>query len=147
MVIIHQKIFVGKAHKISESDTEFFGVCTKSADCSVLTEQYNSSIKAKPRAYSFKSLFMTDLYRHLIHEIAPYSSMISADEWMKNPLEEMYKEKISRYHRMTQEQPYRRFGKKTTKTTKFYFCHKILGLSGKSNATPEMELAGIILEL
>lgn len=145
MVIIHQKIFAGKTHKISESDTEFLADCTKGAECCVLTEQYNSSIKAKPRAYSFKSSFMTDLYHHLIHEIAPYSSMISEDEWMKNPLEEIYKEKISRYHRMTQEQLCRRFGvKKRPKQLNFILCQKMLGLSGKINATPEMELADII---
>ena len=143
--IIHQKILNGKAHEISESDTELLAACTKGANSSVLTEQYNSSIKAKPRAYSFKSSFMTDLYHHLIHEIAPYSSMISEDEWMKNPLEEIYKEKISKYHGMTQEQLCRRFGiKKRPKQLNFILCQKMLGLSGKSNATPEMELAGII---
>ena len=93
--IIHDKIVKGKAHLISESDTEFLAACTKGADSKVLTAQYNSDVKAKPRAYSFKSGFMTHLYRTRIHNIAPYTPTISEDEWMKNPLEEIYKEKVS----------------------------------------------------
>ena len=92
--IIHNKILNGEAHLISESDTEFLAACTKGVDSSCLVEQYNSSIKAKRRAYSFKTSFMTYLYRSIIHEIAPYSSLISEDEWMKNPLEEVYKESL-----------------------------------------------------
>ena len=91
--VIHEKIASGKAHEISESDTEFLAACTKGANSKILVEQYNNDIKAKPRAYSFKQSFMTYLYRNLIHNIAPYSPLVSEDEWMKNPLEEIYKEK------------------------------------------------------
>lgn len=56
--LIHKKIVEGKAHEISESDTEFLAACTKGANSKVLTEQYNSPIKAKPRAYSFKQSFI-----------------------------------------------------------------------------------------
>ena len=92
--IIHDKILRGKAHEISESDTEFLAACTKGANSRILVEQYNSSIKAKPRAYSFKAFFMTYIYRNLIHNLSPYSPLVSEDEWMKNPLEEIYKEKL-----------------------------------------------------
>ncbi len=108
--IIHKKIASGKAHEISESDTEFLAACTKGANSKILVEQYSSEIKAKPRAYSFKSSYMTYLYRNMIHNIAPYSPLISEDEWMKNPLEEIYKEKMAAYHGMTQAQLSRRFG-------------------------------------
>lgn len=145
MVFIHQKILAGITYEISKSDTEFLAACTQGADSSVLTEQYNSSIKAKPRTDSFKSSFMKDLYRQVIREIATYSSMISEDEWMKNPLKKIYKEKISRYHGMTKEQLCRRFGvKKRPKQLNFILCQKMLSLSGKSNVASEMELAGII---
>ncbi|MDD3999058.1 MAG: MutH/Sau3AI family endonuclease, partial [Candidatus Shapirobacteria bacterium] len=100
--IIHKKIVEGNAHEISESDTEFLAACTKGANSSVLVNQYKSGIKAKPRAYSFKTSFMTYLYRNMVHNIAPYSPLISEDEWMKNPLEEIYKEKLSVYQGMTQ---------------------------------------------
>ncbi len=143
--IIHDKIVNGKAHEISESDTEFLAACTKGANGSKLVEQYNSSIKAKPRAYSFKSFFMTYVYRNMIHNIAPYSPLISEDEWMKNPLEEIYKEKMSKYSGMTQQQLCRKFGiKSTCKQLNFMIVQKMLGISGKKNATTEMEVAGII---
>lgn len=143
--IIHKKIASGKAHEISESDTEFLAACTKGANSSVLVEQYGSDIKAKPRAYSFKSSYMTYLYRNMIHNIAPYSPLISEDEWMKNPLEEIYKEKMAAYRGMTQQQLSRRFGVSSkAKQINFMLCQKMLGISGNSKATAEMEVAGII---
>lgn len=143
--IIHNKIVNGLAHEISESDTEFLAACTKGANSSVLVEQYNSTTKAKPRAYSFKSFFMTYIYRNMIHNLSPYSSLVSEDEWMKNPLEEIYKEKINVYHGLTQKQLCRKFGVSSkTKQLNFMLAQKMLGISGKSKATPEMEIAGII---
>ena len=143
--IIHNKILNGEAHLISESDTEFLAACTKGVDSSCLVEQYNSSIKAKRRAYSFKTSFMTYLYRSIIHEIAPYSSLISEDEWMKNPLEEVYKEKLSKFYGLTQRQLVRKFNiVSNSKQLNFIICQKMLGLTGTSKSTIEMEAAGII---
>ena len=143
--IIHKKIASGRAYEISESDTEFLAACTKGANGKVLVEQYGSDIKAKPRAYSFKSSYMTYLYRNMIHNIAPYSPLISEDEWMKNPLEEIYKEKMAAYHGMTQTQLSRRFGiSSKAKQLNFMICQRMLGISGNSKATAEMEVAGII---
>ncbi len=143
--LIHKKIVEGKAHEISESDTEFLAACTKGANSKVLTEQYNSPIKAKPRAYSFKQSFMTYIYRNLIHKVAPYSPLLSEDEWMKCPLEEIYKEKISAYYGMTQKQLCIKFGVNSkAKHLNFILCQKMLGISGKRKATAEMEAAGII---
>ena len=143
--VIHKKIASGKAHEISESDTEFLAACTKGANSKILVEQYNNDIKAKPRAYSFKSSYMTYLYRNMIHNIAPYSSLISEDEWMKNPLEELYKEKLAIYCGMTQNQLSSRFKiKSRAKQLNFMICQRMLGISGNSKATAEMEAAGII---
>lgn len=144
--IIHEKIAAGKAHEISESDTEFLAACTKGANSSVLVEQYNSQILAKPRAYSFKSSFMTHLVRERLHKIAPYNPSISEEEWMKNPLEEIYKEKMSFFKGMTQIQLARRFGiPLKQKSLNFRIAQKMLGLSGNQNSTYEMEMAGITL--
>jgi len=143
--IIHNKIVHGKAHEISESDTEFLAACTKGANSSILVEQYNSSVKAKPRAYSFKSFFMTYIYRNMIHNLSPYSPLVSEDEWMKNPLEEIYKEKLNIYHGMTQRQLCFKFHiNSKAKQINFMIAQSMLGISGKSKATAEMEIAGII---
>lgn len=145
--IIHKKIQNGKAHEISESDTTFLSACTKGANSSFLTAQPNSLIKAKPRAYAFKSGFMTRLYRELIHAIAPYSSFISEDEWMKNPLEELYKEKLSKYHGMSiQDLKHRFYLTTNAKDITFKIAQKMLGLEGKASSTQEMADAGIKLK-
>ena len=143
--IIHNKIVNGLAHEISETDTEFLAACTKGANSSVLVEQYNTATKAKPRAYSFKSFFITYIYRNMIHSLSPYSPLVSEDEWMKNPLEEIYKEKLNIYHGLTQAQLCRKLGiHSKSKQLNFMIAQKMLGISGKSKATPEMEIAGII---
>ena len=143
--IIHDKIVNGLAHEISESDTEFLAACTKGANSEILVEQYNTSVKAKPRAYSFKSFFMTYIYRNMIHNLSPYSPLVSEDEWMKNPLEEIYKEKLNIYHGLTQAQLCRKLGVHSkSKQLNFLIAQKMLGISGKKKATPEMEIAGII---
>ena len=143
--IIHTKIVSGKAHEISESDTEFLAACTKGQDSSKLVEQYNSTIKAKSRAYSFKSFFMTYIYRNMVHNLSPYSPLVSEDEWMKNPLEEIYKEKLNVYHGMTQKQLCSKFHiHSKAKQLNSMIAQKMLGISGKAKATPEMEYAGII---
>ena len=145
--LIHNKILEGKAHEISESDTTFLAACTKGADSSVSTSQPFSSMPAKPRAYSFKSSFMTRLYREIIHEMAPYVSFISDDEWMKNPLEELYKEKLSKYKGMSIQELKNRFYLRTNpKDITFKIAQKMLGLEGKASSTQEMEDAGIKLK-
>ena len=145
--IIHKKIVDGKAHEISESDTTFLAACTKGANSSVLTSQPNSIIKVKPRAYAFKSGFMTRLYRELIHAVAPYSSFVSDDEWMNNPLEELYKEKLSIYHGLSIQALKNKFNlTSNAKDITFKIAQKMLGLEGKSSSTQEMEDAGIKLK-
>lgn len=143
--IIHDKIVKGKAHEISESDTEFLAACTKGANGKVLVDQYKSDIKAKPRAYSFKSFFMTYIYRYMIHNLSPYSPLVSEDEWMKNPLEEIYKDKMAVYHNLNQDQLCRKlcvYSK--SKQLNFMIAQRMLGISEKKKATTEMEIAGII---
>ncbi len=145
--IIHDKIVKGKAHEISESDTEFLAACTKGADSSEVTEQYNSSIKAKRRAYSFKSSFMTYIYRSHIHNIAPYTPSIPEDEWMKNPLEEIYKAKTIPFKGLKQKDLCRKlriYYSPKNKSINYSIAKSMLGIQ-KGRQTPEMEIAGIVL--
>ena len=142
--IIHNKILSGKAHEISESDTTFLAACTKGANSNILTTQPYCSVLAKPRAYAFKNGFMTRLYRELIHAVAPYSSFVSEDEWMNNPLEELYKDKLSVYHGMSIKDLKTKFHLITNpKDITFRIAQKMLGLSGNETGTQEMLDAGI----
>ena len=56
---IINKIKGGKAHELSESDTLYLSASTKSSDSSVRREQPFSAELAKPRAFSYKSSYMT----------------------------------------------------------------------------------------
>ena len=142
--IIHKKILDGKAHEISESDTEFLAACTKGANSKILVEQYGTDIKAKPRAYSFKASFMTYIYRNMVHNVAPYLSIASEDEWMKNPLEEIYKEKMSVYCGLTQKQLKRKLHiESNAKHLNYLLARAMLGLKKGQETTAELEIAGI----
>ena len=55
---IVEKIRKGEAHLLSEAETYYLGACTKAADSSVTRKQPNSSIPAKPRAFSLKQNYL-----------------------------------------------------------------------------------------
>lgn len=59
--IIKQKVKDGRAHELSESDTSYLGACTKARTSADRTTQPNSTIPAKPRAYSLKNSYMTGI--------------------------------------------------------------------------------------
>ena len=59
--IIKQKVKDGRAHELSESDTSYLGACTKARTSKDRTTQPNSTIPAKPRAYSLKNSYMTGI--------------------------------------------------------------------------------------
>lgn len=145
--IIHNKIVQGKAHEISESDTTFLSACTKGADSSRLVSQPNSSMKAKPRAYSFKSSYMTQLFRELIHASSSYLSYVSEDEWLTNPLEDIYISKLSKYYGLSISELANRFYlNKNDKGLTFKIAQKMLNLRGKETSTSEMLAANIKLK-
>ena len=77
---IIEKIEAGYAHELSESDTMYLSACTKSSDSSVVRAQPNSDIPAKPRAFAYKSSYMTYVLNHYIHGAKPkYESIIKND--------------------------------------------------------------------
>ncbi|PTF84910.1 DNA mismatch repair protein MutH, partial [Staphylococcus chromogenes] len=60
---IYQFVDEGRAHELSEKYFQYLSPCTKSKNSSVTRSQPHSDIEAKPRAFSFKSGFMTALLR------------------------------------------------------------------------------------
>lgn len=64
--IIHQYIRNGKAHELSEGLTNYLSPCTKGASSKSVRNQPYSDIKAKQRAFSFKSGYMTSLLRKYV---------------------------------------------------------------------------------
>ena len=143
--IIHKKIVDGKAHEISESDTTFLAACTKGVGHGKTRKQPFSSIPAKPRAYSFKGGFMSRVYRELIHKMATSAPhLVSDDEWMKDPLEEIYKERFEKFHGLSISDLQRLFMyRKKPKDLTRRLVQRMLGLGGNDMQTQEMEDAGI----
>lgn len=64
--IINQYINEGKAHELSEGLTSYLAPCTKGANASSLRNQPYSDIKAKQRAFSLKSGYMTSILRKYV---------------------------------------------------------------------------------
>lgn len=64
--LIKQKVLDGKAHLLSEGDTSYLGACTKGGKESKPRKQPNSSILAKPRAFSLKNSYLSGVFRTVI---------------------------------------------------------------------------------
>ena len=64
---IKNKVLEGKAHELSEGDTNYLGACTKGANRKTVRSQPYSTIKARQRAFSLKSSYMTSLIRRIVN--------------------------------------------------------------------------------
>lgn len=105
---INDKIKAGKAHELSEGDTIYLGASTKgsTAEKSTVSQYYNPDVKARKRAFSLKSGFMTQvLNNYIIKDKDTYEPIV------KNPLElkeksfeEIVKDKIERHIGKSDEQ-------------------------------------------
>ena len=60
--VINSKLKSGLAHTLSEGDTFYLSACTKSSSSKIRRPQVGE-IPAKPRAYSYKQSYMTQLLR------------------------------------------------------------------------------------
>ena len=66
---IIEKIEAGKAHELSESDTNYLGACTKGATAEKSTVPqyyYAKDVKARKRAFCFKNSYMTYVLNNYI---------------------------------------------------------------------------------
>lgn len=82
---IVNKIKAGKAHELSESDTFYLGAATKSSSSKNRRGQPFSSIPAKPRAFSFKTSYMTHiLNKYIINNVSTYEPIIKDVNVLKN---------------------------------------------------------------
>ena len=59
---IVNKIKAGKAHELSEADTNYLGACPKGKNSLDVVAQPNSDIKAMRRAFSFKTSYIRSIY-------------------------------------------------------------------------------------
>lgn len=141
---INEKIKAGLAHEISEGDTLYLGACTKAKDSSITTSQPYSIQKAKPRAYSLKTSYMTQLVRKYI------TNSQSDEELSKNLLlnyltfEESILDKVRKYYGVEQNKLAQIFDVNLkAKQANEMIVSRILGLKGKISNTEEFLKANI----
>jgi len=144
--IIRLKILKGKAHEISEADTMYLGACTKGATAlSSFREQPFSDLKAKQRAYSFKTTFMTQKVREIISS-KKYES-IFVDESLNEKLsfEQNIASRIKKYYGKTENELRKLFGVLSdSKAIYEIIFGKMLGIKGKISKTEEFLKADIV---
>ena len=97
---IIDKIKKGKAHEISEGDTNYLGACTKGANANSIREQPFNDIVAQQRAFCLKQSYMSYILNNYIaNDNATYESVIKDSNILKQQtLEEYIVEKLSKYY-------------------------------------------------
>lgn len=90
---IVSKIREGKAHELSEGDTNYLGACTKGSNKNQLRKQPYSDIPAMQRAFSLKQSYMTTLVRKYINN-EKLVSFTTKTELKKKSLKEILVEKF-----------------------------------------------------
>lgn len=146
--VIVEKIRAGKAHELSEGDTLYLGAATKAATSDDRREQPFSTEKAKPRAFSFKTSYMTYvLNNYIVANVDTYEPIIKNKEALKyQTFEDVISEKINRYKGKTDKNLCDIFeveytGNKAQWNT---LAYRMLGI--KSNQAEEFVKAQIVVK-
>ena len=106
---IVSKIRVGKAHELSEGDTNYLGACTKGANKNQLRDQPYSNIQAMQRAFSLKQSYMTALVRKYIKN-EDLTSFANTQELKQKSFKEILVNKFAPYIGKTEKEIAKRFG-------------------------------------
>lgn len=92
---IINKIKAGKAHELSEADTNYLGACPKGANKNSVRDQPFSNELAMQRAFSLKSSYMTYLIRKRLGDKG--EKTVSILKGTKKGIEELLHDKFSPY--------------------------------------------------
>ena len=100
---ILSKIHAGKAHELSEGDTNYLGACSKGSNKNSVREQPYSDIPAMQRAFSLKPSYMTALVRRYIlnEELVSFTN---ANELKSKSLEDILTSKFESYIGLTDKE-------------------------------------------
>lgn len=142
------KIKRGEAHLLSEGDTYYLGACTKAAKSSVVRDQPQSRIPAKPRAFSLKQQYLNVIIqKELLGRDADTESIFKKVRRIEG-VEDAFREKFAPYVGMTDTEIRRSIGwseKTGAKNYKRLLVNRMLGVS--SNRIEELEKANITLKV
>lgn len=144
--IIVDKVRAGKAHELSEGDTMYLGAATKASTSAVRRKQPYSNELAKPRAFAFKSSYMTYVLNHYI-----ISGKVTYEPIIKDvpvdSFEDYVTKKINQYCGYTVEDLCVKFQVERVKKPKnlgAMLAYRILGIKG--NRAEEFEKANIVVK-
>lgn len=144
--VIVKKIKAGKAHELSEGDTMYLGAATKAASSADRRKQPFSEELAKPRAFSFKSSYMTYvLNNYIIPGKDTYESIIKNNT--TQDFEEYVEEKIESFRGYSVENLCKNFAivkEKRPKNLEAMLAYRMLGIKG--NHAEEFEKANIVIK-
>ena len=144
---IVNKIREGKAHELSESDTMYLGAATKSSNSQKRTAQPFNDEMAKPRAFAFKTSYMTYVLNHYIIPGKNTCESILKGNSQKNSFYEYVKEKINYYKEYDIDslcQIFKFDNGKKPKDLGALIAYRILGIKG--NRAEEFEKANIVVK-
>ena len=145
--VIKQKIKDGKAHELSEADTLYLGAAPKAATSRNRRKQPYSDELAKPRAFSFKTSYMTYILNHyIIPGKNTYESIIK--EKTEESFEDYVIHKIEQYRDNTVHESCDKFQipykDKKPKNLEAMLTYRMLGIKG--NHAEEFEKANIVIK-
>lgn len=144
--LIIGKIKAGKAHELSEGDTLYLGAATKSSSSADRRVQPYGNELAKPRAFSFKTSYMTYvLNNYIVPGKSTYEPIIK--DFEVDSFEDYVADKINSFKGYTVEQLCTRFHvnyEKRPKNLEALLAYRILGISG--NHAEEFEKANIVVK-
>lgn len=144
--VIVGKIKAGKAHELSEGDTMYLGAATKASTSEDRRRQPFSDELAKPRAFSFKSSYMTYvLNSYIIPEKNMYEPIIK--NRLVDSFEDYVEKKISAFAGHTVNELCENFNinaQKKPKNLEAMLAYRILGIKG--NNAEEFVKANVVVK-
>src|SRR5699024_10143788 len=142
-----EKIRAGRAHELSEADTNYLGACSKGANRKSLRPQPFSDEMAMQRAYSLKQSYMTTLVRKLISQ-EDLVRFASPAELKDKTLFSLLKQRFNPYKGYSLKDISNETGLEINYRSKSFlqqFVSGLLGIQGtKLNQIEEFEKANIV---
>lgn len=144
------KIKRGEAHLLSEADTFYLGACTKAKNSSVLRDQPQSRVLAKPRAFSLKQTYLNYIIqRNILGKTDAETRSIYENEKTDKTIEEIFKKKFNKFIGKSDKEIKKSLGWEPLQDSKNYkrlLVNRILTGTG-SNNIEELDKANITLKV
>lgn len=138
---IHSFVMEGRAHELSEKYFQYLSPCTKGANGKTVRKQPHSDIKAKSRAYSLKSSYMTSILRRYVLGDEKNDSIIKDRFELKDKtIEDVVIERLNQYKNQTVSSLMKKFNIEiTAKNRNKILTSAMLNLNGKRDITKNLD--------